>query len=217
MNQEVVPFGKYKGQPVEVLANDRGYCDWLMSQGDFMDRYSGIKTLIINKFKESDDSPEHNKLQGMFLNEDFCVAFHIACIGQEKYLERFHEFHDGVGTLEGYETEFCCESDQLYFLKFEESGVDVSFSIVTTICKGNDIKNWMYSDNLILRFQPSYKIELKPSVGDDYPSIMRQMKSNECRQLLYENYVGKGVTEENMKKMFELSGMQAISLAEVKI
>jgi hypothetical protein len=25
----IVPFGEYKGQPVEVLAQDRGYTEWL--------------------------------------------------------------------------------------------------------------------------------------------------------------------------------------------
>ena len=30
---ELVPVGKYKGQPVEVLAADKSYCDWLAGQG----------------------------------------------------------------------------------------------------------------------------------------------------------------------------------------
>jgi hypothetical protein len=29
---ELVPFGKYKGQPVEVLMADADYRDWLMPQ-----------------------------------------------------------------------------------------------------------------------------------------------------------------------------------------
>jgi hypothetical protein len=49
---EVVPFGKYKGQPIEVLANDRGYLDWLTAQSWFRERYAGIYTLIINNFGE---------------------------------------------------------------------------------------------------------------------------------------------------------------------
>jgi uncharacterized protein (DUF3820 family) len=32
MAPNLVPFGKYKGQPVEVLAQDREYCDWLDAQ-----------------------------------------------------------------------------------------------------------------------------------------------------------------------------------------
>ena len=29
---ELIPFGKYKGQPVEVLAQDKGYVEWLTAQ-----------------------------------------------------------------------------------------------------------------------------------------------------------------------------------------
>jgi hypothetical protein len=69
---EIVPFGKYKGQPVEVLANDRGYLDWLTAQAWFRERYAGIYTLIVNNFGEPTETPEHNALQARFLDEDFC-------------------------------------------------------------------------------------------------------------------------------------------------
>jgi hypothetical protein len=36
---DVVNFGKYRGQPIEILASDRGYCDWLMAQPWFRDRH----------------------------------------------------------------------------------------------------------------------------------------------------------------------------------
>lgn len=32
MSGEVVPFGQYKGQPVEVMAADTDYCEWLAAQ-----------------------------------------------------------------------------------------------------------------------------------------------------------------------------------------
>jgi len=32
MPGEVVPSGKYKGQPVEVMAADTDYCEWLAAQ-----------------------------------------------------------------------------------------------------------------------------------------------------------------------------------------
>ena len=44
----IVPFGKYKGQPVEVLAGDRAYCDWLTGQAWFRERYGNVYTLIVN-------------------------------------------------------------------------------------------------------------------------------------------------------------------------
>jgi hypothetical protein len=32
VDNRYIPFGKHKGKPVEVLAQDRQYCDWLMAQ-----------------------------------------------------------------------------------------------------------------------------------------------------------------------------------------
>jgi hypothetical protein len=54
---EIVPFGKYRGQPIEALAADRGYCDWLMSQTWFRERYGAFYTLIINNFSERNITP----------------------------------------------------------------------------------------------------------------------------------------------------------------
>jgi hypothetical protein len=32
MTADIVPFGKYKGQPVEAMMADRDYCAWALSQ-----------------------------------------------------------------------------------------------------------------------------------------------------------------------------------------
>jgi uncharacterized protein (DUF3820 family) len=69
---EVVPFGKYKGQAVEVLLADDGYRDWLMSQDWFRARFGTIYQTIINYGGQPQDSPEHNEMQASFLNDDRC-------------------------------------------------------------------------------------------------------------------------------------------------
>jgi hypothetical protein len=72
----IVPFGKYKGQPVEVLAQDRSYLEWLSAQPWFRERYAGIyNTLIVNNFTEAAETPDHNALQVLFLDDDFCLRF----------------------------------------------------------------------------------------------------------------------------------------------
>ena len=53
----MIPFGKYKGQPVDVLAADRDYAEWLQQQDWFRERYQvSLYTIIINNFGEPDDS-----------------------------------------------------------------------------------------------------------------------------------------------------------------
>lgn len=71
MANNVVPFGKYKDQPVEAMAADRDYMDWLLAQPWFKDKYQNIYTLIINNFTEPSETPEHNALQALFLDDAF--------------------------------------------------------------------------------------------------------------------------------------------------
>jgi hypothetical protein len=70
----VVPFGKYKGQPVEALIADADYCEWLAGQPWFRDRFSGIYQIIINGAQQPTETPEHNEMQSWFLKDDFCLA-----------------------------------------------------------------------------------------------------------------------------------------------
>jgi hypothetical protein len=32
----IIPFGKYKGKPLEVLLSDPSYCNWKLSQPDMV-------------------------------------------------------------------------------------------------------------------------------------------------------------------------------------
>jgi hypothetical protein len=69
----LVPFGKYKGQPVELLAADRDYCDWLVAQPWFTQRYRDVYNIVVNYGSEPQDTPDHNALQARFLDDEFCL------------------------------------------------------------------------------------------------------------------------------------------------
>lgn len=71
---DIVPFGKYRGQPVEVLQQDQGYCEWLMGQDWLQQRYPSLRTIIINNFQEPEETPEHNAMQAQLLDGRFRVA-----------------------------------------------------------------------------------------------------------------------------------------------
>src|SRR6266446_810452 len=71
MTTDLVPFGKHKGQPVTALAQDRDYCDWLLQQSWFVQRFPELHTIVVNNFGEPTETPEHNRLQLRFLEEDF--------------------------------------------------------------------------------------------------------------------------------------------------
>ena len=60
---QLVPFGKYRGEPIEKLELDREYCQWLLAQTWLEAKYPEVHTLIINNFGEPEDTPEHNRMQ----------------------------------------------------------------------------------------------------------------------------------------------------------
>jgi hypothetical protein len=72
---EVIPFGKYKGQPVEVLDSDPQYRNWLSEQAWVRERFPNLHTVIINHHGEPTETPEHNALQARFLSRTFVRCF----------------------------------------------------------------------------------------------------------------------------------------------
>lgn len=75
MPDGIIPFGKYRGQPIEAIAEDRSYVDWLLAQPWFRERYAGLHSVVINNFCEPSDTPEHNSMQARFLDEQFRMRF----------------------------------------------------------------------------------------------------------------------------------------------
>jgi hypothetical protein len=73
MTGELVPFGKHKGQPVEVLLADRGYVEWLLAQPWVRDRFPTFHTTIINYGGEPVETPEHNPMQAACLDDGRCL------------------------------------------------------------------------------------------------------------------------------------------------
>jgi len=121
----LVPFGKYKGQPVEVLAQDRDYADWLLAQAWFVQRYPQVHTLVVNNFGEPTETPEHNALQIRCLDERFRLQVTAAA------LAFFHPPHTEidcgqlnsiVGTVVPYLATMSPPT-------FEHVGVDVTWTV----------------------------------------------------------------------------------------
>jgi hypothetical protein len=73
MTGEVVPFGKYKDEPAETLLADPDYCQWLLAQPWFRDRWPNVYSVVVNYGSEPQDSPEHNQMQARFLVDALCL------------------------------------------------------------------------------------------------------------------------------------------------
>lgn len=201
MPENIIPFGKYKGQPIEVLQQDRKYCDWLMAQDWFRTQYSQFNTVIINNFQEPSETPEHNKIQAMFTDESFCRKFlrlFIKCSGgYTEYLEDtgWVKYFNDISTLD------------ISNVQYEVNGVDVVLGF-KSIAFNEDRSKQNYSCG-------SLNIEIKPELGDDYPAVLRQMKSNESYILLTGAVTATGATLEQIRKIFKSGNKEIVTLSDV--
>lgn len=78
----VVPFGKYKNQPLEALAADVDYVEWLREQPWFKEKFHWIDKQIVvvqHGSQEPQETPEHNRLQAMFLEKPTRLAVLSLC------------------------------------------------------------------------------------------------------------------------------------------
>jgi hypothetical protein len=88
-DDSIVPFGKYRGQPVEVMLADSGYLEWILGQPGIIamlqSRHPAFFNVIMVGAPATDDSPVHNVLQARFLDSEFQLAFLEVRLGQSVY------------------------------------------------------------------------------------------------------------------------------------
>jgi CO dehydrogenase/acetyl-CoA synthase epsilon subunit len=68
----IVPFGKHKGKPITTLLNDNEYLEWCKRSGA-LNKYPIIYNICVNQTitttNQNSKTPEHNKLQNLFLDK----------------------------------------------------------------------------------------------------------------------------------------------------
>ncbi len=99
----VVTFGKYKGQPVTALLADTKYLEWCKQQ-EFFKNQTTIYNICVNQTIQTGQSktPEHNKLQNLFIKREFLEDI-------TKYLTGFDK------TVSELEKLYCTEEYKKYF------------------------------------------------------------------------------------------------------
>jgi len=91
----LVPFGKYKGQPITTLMNDTKYLEWFKQQ-ELLQKFPIVYNICVNQTitttNQNSKTPEHNKLQNMFLNKKNQMKLLNRLIGSNigvKFKQRF--------------------------------------------------------------------------------------------------------------------------------
>lgn len=263
---EIIPFGKYKGQPVDILAQDRQYCEWLEQQEWFRARYPAIHTVIINNFGEPEETPEHNALQALFVDEDFRKRFLVGVLGDEEEIckpamrtrdSAIAGFRKRLFDVEAERKEWE-SSKSLYSsdyraqqlaeaengirkyteiitglqqfrpevktsAEFEKLGVDVVIHYATISIKEDRLRYALFdAAETCDDISGDIYVECKPSVGDDYPAVLRQIsgvsEAYRGRRVLFighGGYVGTGATFEQVKAIFHSRRIKIVLLGEL--
>lgn len=71
--EPIIPFGKYKGQPITTLLKDTNYLEWYKQQ-EWFKKFPIVYNICVNQTivnqNENSKTPEHNKIQNLFLEEE---------------------------------------------------------------------------------------------------------------------------------------------------
>jgi len=246
MEDRIIPFGKYKGKPLEILAADKDYLDWLTSQSWFKEKYTNIYNIVvINNFREPNDTPEHNRIQVRFLKPEVRLKLaylvnkdmfkrNSSCINEE--LRKKMSELDGdernlfLNSLKNIENNDDISSFKRSIVKYSNPNfetIDVSYTIWYGFKFHYDCKP-QYSylettgrpiDIFGYETQTNYKVEIKPTISDDFPAVLRQMKAampikryanKTFYILLIGSYTGLGATEEEFIQYFNSQGYYVV-------
>ncbi len=186
---DVVPFGKYKGQPVEAMAQDRKYVEWLTAQSWFRDRYQTIYNVVVNNFQEPSETPEHNRLQVLFLRETF----------QKAFMQRVFDI-----TFEKFEVSFECDGFDVYLRGKGDWGLDK-----------NKLEGWNTYESCHVEIKPVVADDY-PAVFRQIKLARHNAKHGADKTVLFlERYIGVGATEDQFIAFFESENIEIIFLDEV--
>lgn len=207
----VIPFGKHRGATVaELLVKDPQYAEWLLGQRWLAERFAELHTAILSRGAGSDDTPEHNAIQARFLDPLFQTAFLFAASDPNDL--HAAQFDDNPNYVEikptpprwitNYVSAGPSPHPLSFAVQFEGNGIDV-------------LLRWGFVHPNSLRSAHSIPIEIKPSLGDDYPAVMRQMQRLRATHLLIDKYAG-SIPLHAVRSMFGANSQNLITLQEVE-
>lgn len=226
---EILQVGKYKGKPVEVLASDPSYTEWLVKQDWFKQKYQHQYNIIINNFCEPNDTPEHNQLQAKFLKDEINAALIRLCFAVPdncpiQILSKKFEKDGWDVAIQFFIARFC-------FLP-KESGNTWWERTLDKREECEDHFGWgdppfaekHYGKIRLVEARLPFSndavgVELKPTLGDDYPSVLRQVKRHgavACKTVVIEHFNSCAVSFEDVQEMFACDNIKLLTLGQIE-
>lgn len=125
----------------------------------------------------------------------------------------FRDYKDKVGTnLLNTAQLIACRSPV-----FETtSGGDVRFCVATGVEWSIPEQSYVWTHEWPSTYEEFiFCVEIKPSIGDDYPAVLRQIKRNKTNYLFIRSYTGIGATKEQFVKFFDSQGVKVVFETDV--
>ncbi len=198
--EQIVPFGKYRGRPIADMLQDSQYLQWLTMQPWFREKFGTMYVLVTEGVQPRDQpTPEHNAVQARFVSPEYRLRV-LSLLGEEPRdvpsgFASWEKARDAASDalkpiadaneakLKECFYEACCEAVraecaasekelrelvaacnrqfELRRVAFEQQGWDVVLA-----------DGWRAS---------GWALELKPTVGDEYPAIVRTVRQRSQR------------------------------------
>lgn len=234
-----IPFGKYKGKPIEALRADPSYVQWLTAQDWVRQRFPNLLQVIVNNFGEPSETPEHNRLQTRFLDNEFGIAALVLCglwwieTPRGLLVNRANRIREGLKWARGWELrsqEKELVDAEKYLAEFDANPPQKPYPISVT--QKFEVRGWDVQLEATLDLRTSgiieqgiVFIEIKPALGDDYPAVLRQMKANYIDwlpdnrphyALVLEQFTGSGATLDQVRAIFKTAGFPIVTVAEIE-
>ena len=205
----LVTFGRYKGQPITTLMNDTKYLEYIKQQ-EWLKKYPIVYNICVNQTistsNQNSKTPEHNSLQNMFLEKENVIKLLGKVINNiSKYIIKKNVHCEFKVVFESkFNWDILIHSIHIYKCNHDEPN----------ICDGGC--NRLVGEGAI---DDKCCVEIKPMLGDDYPCVLRKMKTQmEFTKrdyyihyiLLIKEFNAKSTTKEQLVTIFNQSRIKVV-------
>ena len=184
MSSVRMPVGKYRGQDLyDVMESDPGYIEWISQQEWFRQQHPQVyKNVLQARFL---DETMRNALADWYLPEFDVDAF----VKRELANHRSAQREYAAKALEKHWCRKVTTQVSTTGPVFEALGIDVSFSCRRHVSVRGVGKTVIEDEGE----ESELNIEVKPTVGDDYPTVLRQILAARARY--WNRIVTRGVND----------------------
>lgn len=161
----LVTFGRYKGQPITTLMNDTKYLEYIKQQ-EWLKNYPIVYNICVNQTistsNQNSKTPEHNSLQNMFLEKENVIKLLAKVLyNKKRYTLKKNEHYEFRVEFESkFNWDILIDNIYIYECCNDEPNVCHGYCATAETKVINDIF-----------------VEIKPILGDDYPCVLRKMKT----------------------------------------